>query len=70
MPAETLERVKKVEGALVERLAKERGTLEGEKLRALKKKARRAQRKRRRLEVEAARRAAKAAKPAGEEKSE
>jgi len=71
MPAQNLDRVKKIEGALVERLGKDNAALASEQLRTLKKKVRRAQRKRRRLETEAARRAAKAAKPTSDaEKSD
>ena len=49
MPVETLERVRAREGRLKKRLSDKSGTLEPAKLRAAKKRLRRAQRKRRRL---------------------
>ena len=50
MPVQTVERVRKREGALKRKLRESGGTLDGAKLRRLKKRVRRAQRKRRRLE--------------------
>ena len=59
MPVETLEGVKKKEATLAQRLAEKKSELDPEKLRAMKKKVRRAQRKRRRLQVSAERSAGK-----------
>jgi hypothetical protein len=59
MPAETLEGVKNKAQTLAQRLAEKKSELDPEKLRAMKKRVRRAQRKRRRLQVSAERSAGK-----------
>lgn len=71
MPLQSVETVEKKVKALKEKLAGERDALEPVKLRALRKKVRRAQRKYRRLLREAARKAGKTEKPSeGGEKAE
>jgi hypothetical protein len=63
MPVETLERVKTREGRLKKRLTEKGGTLEPAKLRAAKKRLRRAQRKRRKLSGAGKKAAAKGSTP-------
>ncbi len=64
MPLMTVDKLKQREAALKGKLAQQGDSLEGPKLRALKKKIRRAQRRRRQLVSLAKRHAAKTPKPA------